>query len=70
MVSLRRLQRDKPDWPVLMIDLPTGQVGWHLPRAEVLGDWPSYEGSWDGHSLEEKRDRIERFILSTSAHER
>lgn len=23
---------DEPGWPVLMIDLPTGQVGYHLPE--------------------------------------
>lgn len=54
---------NEPDWPVLMIDLPTGQVGWHLPRKEIVGQWPYYEGEWDGHSLEEKRRRLEEFIL-------
>jgi hypothetical protein len=53
---------DERDWPVLMIDLPTGQVGWHLPKEEVNGQWPSYEKEWDGHSLEEKRERLRRFI--------
>ncbi len=52
----------EPDWPVLMIDLPTGQVGWHLPKDEVVGDWPEYDGEWDGHSLDEKRKRIHAFI--------
>jgi hypothetical protein len=55
---------DEPDWPVLMIDLPTGQVGWHLPKVEVNGRWPSYDKEWDGHSLAEKRDRIKKFICS------
>ena len=53
---------DEPDWPVLMIDLPTGQIGYHLPRDEVVGDWPEYDGVWDGHSLAEKRKRIHRFL--------
>ncbi len=52
----------EPDWPVLMIDLPTGQVGWHLPKDEVLGEWPEYKAEWDGHTLEEKRKRLEDFI--------
>ncbi len=58
------LKRDpnEPDWPVLMIDLPTGQTGWHLPKDEIIGEWPEYEGEWDGHSLEEKRARIDRFL--------
>ena len=53
---------NEPDWPVLMIDLPTGQVGWHLPKDELVGNWPSYTKEWDGHSLEEKRNRMTKFI--------
>ena len=53
----------EPDWPVLMIDLPTGQVGYHLPKAEVVGRWPDYAGEWDGHSLEDKRERLRKFII-------
>jgi hypothetical protein len=58
------LQRDpnEPGWPVLTIDLPTGQVGYHLPEDQVVGDWPEYEKEWDGHSLAEKRDRVARFL--------
>ncbi|HID69070.1 MAG TPA: hypothetical protein EYP35_01105 [Desulfobacterales bacterium] len=56
---------NEEDWPVLMIDLPTGQVGYHLPRDEVIGQWPKYDGEWDGHSLSEKRDRIAMFINSS-----
>ena len=52
----------EPDWPVLMIDLPTGQVGYHLPREELVGNWPDYPGEWDGHSLAEKRQRLKRFL--------
>ncbi len=52
-----------PDWPVLLIDLPTGQVSWHLFRTELTGDWPVYKKKWDGHGLIEKRDRMKRFII-------
>lgn len=51
-----------PGWPVLMIDLPTGQVGWHLPAAELVGDWPDYPKDWDGHTLQQKRSRIRKFV--------
>lgn len=61
-----RTDPDEPDWPVLMIDLPGGQVGWHLPKGEVIGDWPSYERPWDGHTLEEKRRRIEKYIVDSN----
>lgn len=57
-----RIDPDEPDWPVLMIDLPTGQIGYHLPKDEIIGEWPEYEKEWDGHSLVEKRERIGRFI--------
>ncbi len=57
--------KDEPDWPVLMIDLPSGQVGWHLPAKEIVGNWPQYPGKWDGHSLAEKRRRMEAFLSET-----
>ncbi len=57
--------KEEPDWPVLMIDLPGGQVGWHLPAKEVVGEWPEYPGEWDGHSLAEKRRRIESFLTES-----
>ncbi|MGH8558620.1 MAG: hypothetical protein ACRESZ_14405 [Methylococcales bacterium] len=57
-----RIDPDEPEWPVLMIDLPTGQVGWHLKKQDLIGFWPEYEKEWDGHSLQEKRDRMAAFI--------
>lgn len=57
-----QIDPDEPDWPVLMIDLPTGQVGYHLPKDEIVGEWPEYDKEWDGHSLAEKRERVGRFI--------
>lgn len=57
------LDPDEPDWPVLYIDTPEGQVSWHLPANEVnIEDWPGYEGQWDGHDLAVKRDRLARLI--------
>lgn len=53
---------EEPEWPVLMIDLPTGQVGWHLKKEDLIGLWPEYEKEWDGHSLDVKRDRMKTFI--------
>jgi hypothetical protein len=57
-----RTDPNEPDWPVLMIDLPTGQVGWHFPKHELIGVWENYDAEWDGHNLNEKRQRITRFI--------
>ena len=57
-----RRDPDEPDWPVLMIDLPSGQVSWHIKADELIGMWPAYPGEWDGHSLDEKRRRLEAEI--------
>ena len=43
---------DEPEWPVVYIDLPTGQVSWHMPQ---------HISEWDGHGIEEKYRRIDDF---------
>lgn len=57
---------DAPDWPVLFVKLPTGQVSWHISPDDVglfsgirrtmagMPDAPA----WDGHSTEEKYARV------------
>lgn len=45
-------------WPVAYIDLPTGQVSWHLPP---------YPGRWDGHNNLTVVDRANAFIASVDA---
>jgi hypothetical protein len=53
----------EPDWPILYVDIPgKGQVSWHLPRAEIIGDWPAYPALWDGTGLEVKRQRLATFL--------
>ncbi len=42
----------EPGWPVIYIDLPTGQVSWHCQE---------YPASWDNHTTAEKFDRITSF---------
>ncbi len=58
-----RVDPNEPDWPVLMIDLPTGQISYHLASGEAYPVWDLYEGEWDGHTNEEKADRIYRFVV-------
>ena len=55
---------DEPDWPVLCIDTPEGQISWHLPAAEIIApdSWPPYPDPWDGHSVAEKRRRVAALI--------
>lgn len=47
-----RIDASKPEWPVCYIELPTGQVSWHLPQ---------HETPWDGHTTEEKYKRIDDY---------
>lgn len=48
-----RIDPSEPEWPVAFIELPTGQVSWHLEQ---------HFKEWDGHSTEEKYERIKRYI--------
>jgi hypothetical protein len=59
------IRQDK-EWLILYIDLPTGQVSWHIPASELIGEFPEYNGKWDGHDLDQKRDRIKKFIAKGS----
>ena len=54
--------KEDSKWPILYIDLPTGQVSWHIPKNEIVCHFPKYQGKWDGHSVEEKRKRIIKFL--------
>ena len=47
-----KLDEDEPDWPVIYLELPTGQVSWHLPM---------YPGTWDGHDTKEKYARCRAY---------
>lgn len=51
------------DWPIITVDLPTGQVTWHVPRDHVPDALPDYSGpAWDGHDLAEKRKRLSEWL--------
>lgn len=47
-----RIDPDDPEWPVVYIELPTGQVSWHMPQHPV---------PWDGHDTAEKYRRCRAF---------
>jgi hypothetical protein len=47
-----RIDPGEPEWPVAYIELPTGQVSWHLPRHPI---------GWDGHETPEKYRRCREF---------
>jgi hypothetical protein len=47
-----RIDPTEPEWPVVYIELPTGQVSWHMPQHPV---------PWDGHDTAEKYRRCRAF---------
>lgn len=56
------------DYPIVYIDLPNGQVSWHISRREFkfyCGFLPDYAGEWDGHDMPEKHKRIADFGATT-----
>lgn len=65
--GLRQSSDMEPGWQsCAMIDLPTGQVSWHIQDHEQ--DWfaegnqvKAYTREWDGHSTEEKYARVLAF---------
>jgi hypothetical protein len=48
-----RLDPSEPEWPVVYMQLPTGQVSYHIPQ---------FDTAWDNHTTEEKNERIETFV--------
>jgi hypothetical protein len=50
-----RIDPKEPEWPVVFIELPTGQVSWHLPQ---------HAKAWDEHTTDEKYTRIWALLSS------
>lgn len=53
---------DAPGFHVVYIDLPTGQVSWHIPddESELLSILNT-DIQWDGHGTPEKYHRLHHF---------
>lgn len=63
----------EPDWAVVIIDLPTGQLSWHV----APDDMDLFEhvqrseiNTWDGHSTEEKYARLDAHTRALAQKER
>jgi hypothetical protein len=63
--GLGRHEEEDKDWEddwrnIVFIDLPTGQVSWHIHDSELpLFEWLlQYKCGWDGHTTEEKYQRV------------
>jgi hypothetical protein len=57
----RGIDPSAPDFTVVYIDLPSGQVSWHIPDAE-MDQFPPLPlrdpTGWDGHDTDEKYRRV------------
>ncbi|MFE7461616.1 WDGH domain-containing protein [Nocardiopsis terrae] len=60
-----------PDWPVVTITTPTGQMSWHINEADLdlfkhipVVHPARPEVAWDGHTTEEKYDRLRALTTS------
>jgi hypothetical protein len=53
---------DEPDWPVVLINSPSGQLSWHITvdeRHRLFSHlYVSHQDKWDGHTTEEKYRRL------------
>lgn len=64
--ALSYTDRQCPDWPVLYIECPTGQLSWHIhpddlwlfPNVPVVEDYP-----WDKHTTRVKYKRIRSLVV-------
>jgi hypothetical protein len=50
------------EWAVVWVDLPTGQVGWHIRRDDVPDGMPKRDPEYDGYTTDEKNDRLRRWF--------
>jgi hypothetical protein len=56
------------DWMnIVFINCPAGQLSWHIHDSELpLFDWlPRSDGPWDGHTTEEKYQRMRELEIIT-----
>lgn len=58
-----------PEYPVIYIALPTGQVSWHISPSDLdlFGHVPPGTVLWDGHTTAEKHERIDQHTARLAA---
>lgn len=59
----------EPGWPVLYIELPTGQASWHISPddLDLLEHVPAGAATWDGHDTAEKYRRLDQATANVAA---
>lgn len=58
----------EPDWPVVLVSLPTGQVSWHVAPEDMdlFGHVHMGSAMWDGHDTAEKYRRLDEHARQVS----
>jgi hypothetical protein len=69
--TLAETDPDTPGWPVVTVDTPAGQLSWHIAPedTDLFGHMDrTPEGiAWDGHSTEEKYERLHALTEAIAA---
>lgn len=67
-VMVLNADADEPDWPVLYLTLPTGQVSWHIAPADMdlFRHVPIGQAKWDGHDVIQKYERLDQHTARLS----
>lgn len=51
----------EPDWPIVFVSTPSGQMSWHVAKADLglFAHVPATTNpTWDGHTTEQKYERL------------
>lgn len=61
-VLVHRADPAEEEWPVLYIDTSEGQLSWHISKADLdlFAHVPWGQAEWDGHTTEEKYERLQK----------
>jgi hypothetical protein len=60
------VDEDGVTWPIVYIELPTGQVSWHISDVDLdlFSHVPYRDIKWDGHNTSEKYRRLDAYTQS------
>lgn len=55
-----------PDWRIVYLDTPAGQCSWHIARSDLdlFTHVPDGAPVWDGHTTDEKYQRVRDFTAA------
>jgi hypothetical protein len=54
-----------PEWQnCVYVETPCGQLSWHYHdrEKELFSDLPPFAGEWDGHTSQQKYERLQKLI--------